>query len=275
MRADMATIGQVIFCSMITLIVLFGAVIILILALSLSGQLSEVTSNNMAPVANLGDDALLSCYVDTKSPEAKFRDVSVTWEKAGLTVYRYRDGAPSLADQDPRFTGRAQLFPSALAAGNASLLLRGVRRSDGGEYTCSISSSGGGGTLTVNLKTAAFSAPTFKISGGVLVAEAPRWFPKPNVTWRDDDGGVLSGDTTVEENVGMFRVVSELRPVNVSDTYSCRIENELVISVSEATVAGPDRVTERTYFTFSAASSLQAATHLSITTSVLCIHHLT
>lgn len=237
--------------------------------------MSEVTSNNMAPVANLGDDALLSCYVDTKSPEAKFRDVSVTWEKAGLTVYRYRDGAPSLADQDPRFTGRAQLFPSALAAGNASLLLRGVRRSDGGEYTCSISSSGGGGTLTVNLKTAgrtarlssspvlaptgnptfssmkkgnisafvlsAFSAPTFKISGGVLVAEAPRWFPKPNVTWRDEDGGVLSGDTTVEENVGMFRVVSELRPVNVSDTYSCRIENELVISVSEATVAGRRR----------------------------------
>ncbi|KAM8855550.1 V-set domain-containing T-cell activation inhibitor 1 [Spinachia spinachia] len=272
----MATIGQVIFCSMITLIVLFGAVIILILALSLSGQLSEVTSNNMAPVANLGDDTLLSCYVDASSPPAKFKDVSVTWEKAGLTgpVYRYRDGAPSFADQDPQFNGRAQLFPGALVAGNASLLLRGVRRSDGGEYTCRISSSGGGGTLAINLKTAAFSAPTFKITDGILAAEAARWFPKPNVTWQDDDGGVLSGDTTLDENSGIFRVVSRLQPVNFSGTYSCRIENELVTSVSDATVAGLD-VTERTYFTFSATSSLLAATHLSLTTSVLCIYHLT
>ncbi|KAL6100416.1 vtcn1 [Pungitius sinensis] len=272
----MATIGQIIFCSMITLIVLFGAIIILILALALSGQLSEVTSNNMAPVANLGDDVLLSCYVDASSPPAKFRDVSVTWEKAGLTgpVYRYRDGAPSLADQDPQFNGRAQLFPGALVTGNASLLLRAVRRSDGGEYTCRISSSGGGGALAIKLKTAAFSAPAFKITAGVLAAEAPRWFPKPNVTWQDAGGGALSGNTTLDDlGLGVFRVVSTLA-VNASDTYSCRIENELVTSVSEASVAGPD-VTERTYFTFSAASSLLAAARLSLTTSVLCIYHLT
>ncbi|KAM6955129.1 V-set domain-containing T-cell activation inhibitor 1 [Lycodopsis pacificus] len=273
----MATIGQIIFCSMIVLIVLFGAAIVLFLALSFTGQVSEVMSNNMAPTANLGNDELLSCYLNAQIQPARVTKVSVTWQKTGLTgpVYRYEDGAPSLGDQDRQFKGRTQLFPDALVAGNASLLLRSVGRSDGGEYTCTISSSGGGGKVKLHLRTAAFSAPTFTFTSGALTAEAPRWFPKPNVTWSDFNGNVLNGGTSFAENsVGIFRVVSTLQPVNISETYGCRIENDLVAAISKATVTGPD-VTENTYFTFSAASSLMTSTHLSITTSVLCIYYLT
>ncbi|XP_068560731.1 V-set domain-containing T-cell activation inhibitor 1 [Cebidichthys violaceus] len=272
----MATIGQIIFYGMIILIVIFGAAIILILALSFSGQLSEVMSNNMAPTVNLGDDELLSCYLNTATA-TRVTEVSVTWQKAGLTgpVYRYQNGAPSLGEQDPQFKGRTQLFPDALVAGNASLLLRGVGRSDGGEYTCTISSSGGGGKVEIHLKTAAFSTPAFKFTNGTLTAEAPRWFPKPNVTWSDFFGNVLDGTASFAENSGgIFSVVSTLRPINVSDTYICRIANDLVTAVSKATVIDPD-VTENTYFTFSAASSLLSSTHLSITTIVLCIYYLT
>ncbi|XP_075960973.1 V-set domain-containing T-cell activation inhibitor 1 [Anarhichas minor] len=272
----MATIGQIVFCSMIILIVIFGTAIILLLALALSGQLSEVMSNNVAPTANLGNDELLSCYLNAQTQPARVTEVSVTWQRTGLTgpVYRYQNGAPSLGDQDPQFKGRTQLFPDALVAGNASLLLRSVGRSDGGEYTCTISSSGGGGMVKIHLKTAAFSAPTFKFTSGALTAEAPQWFPKPNVTWSDFNGNVLNGSTSFAENsVGIFRVVSTLQPVNVSETYICRTENDLVTAVSKATVTDP--VTENTYFTFSAASSLMTSTHLSITTSVLCIYYLT
>ena len=85
----------------------------------------------------------------------------------------------------------------------------------------------------------AFSAPSFKFSNGVLTAEASRWLPKPTVTWSHNDGQVLSGITNFEENsAGIFSLVSVLQPVNVSQTYTCRIQNDLVTTVSTATATG-------------------------------------
>ncbi|KAM9347380.1 V-set domain-containing T-cell activation inhibitor 1 [Symphorus nematophorus] len=271
----MATLGQIIFYSMITLIILFSAIIILILALAFSNSLSEVMSSNTMPIANLGQDQLLNCYIQNE--QARISQVSVTWEKTGLKglVYQYKNGAPNLGDQNSQFKGRAQLSPEAAVTGNASLLLRDVRSSDAGEYTCSISSSVGGGRVNINLRTAAFSAPTFKFSSGVLAAEASRWFPKPNVTWLDHVGNILQGSTSFKQNsAGIFSILTTLQPVNISDTYTCRIENQLVMATSRATITG-SQVSGNTYFTYNTASSLLVSTYLSIMTSVLCIYYLT
>ncbi|KAG7235382.1 hypothetical protein INR49_002734 [Caranx melampygus] len=217
-------------------------------------------STNTAPIANLGQDELLSCFLHSESGRPTISDLSVTWEREDEEelVYHYEEGAAVLQDQSSQFRGRTELFPAALIAGNASLLLRSVRSSDEGEYTCSINSADGRGSVTIRLRTAAFSAPSFTFSNGVLTAEASRWFPKPNFPTRHG---------------GIYTVISELQPVNTSTTYTCRIENLLVLSVSQATVT-ESGVWETSYFNYSSSSSQLTPSYLSIMTGVFCITYL-
>ncbi|KAF7654884.1 hypothetical protein LDENG_00063770 [Lucifuga dentata] len=274
----MATFGNIIFYTMITLIVIFSSLLILILALTLSVSTGQVESNDIFPVANLGEDRLLSCFLSKQEPTL-LSQLSITWTKEGLSgqVYKYESGVLQLQDQNAQFKGRTALFPKAIAVGNASLLLRNVRSADEGQYTCSISASSGKGTISIHLRTAAYSAPQFTFTNGSLIAEAKRWRPKPEVTWFDLDGTALTSSTTFSSNSGgVFTVASTLRPAFSNQSYTCRIENSLVTAVSEAffTASG---VLGRVFFTFSAASHLLASPHLSMMTSILCIcyHYLT
>ncbi|KAM9850597.1 V-set domain-containing T-cell activation inhibitor 1 [Aulostomus maculatus] len=271
----MATLGRIIFYSMVTLIIIFSIIIILILALTFSGSSSELQSSNRFPIANLSEDKLLSCFLHQDNEDATFSRMSVTWEKAELTgvVYKYENGAEDFTDQNSDYRGRTQLFPDALNTGNVSLLLKNVKYSDEGEYTCQVSYSRGGGKINIHLKTAAFSAPTFTFSNGILTAEANRWFPKPNVTWLNYDDNVLQGSTNFTLNsAGTVRIVTKLQPVNTNNTYTCKIQNDLVTSVSDVTVTGSD-VSGNTYFIYSTATSLPA--FYWIVTNVLCIYYLT
>ncbi|XP_049585124.1 V-set domain-containing T-cell activation inhibitor 1 isoform X2 [Syngnathus scovelli] len=286
----MASLGQVIFFMMITLTVVFSALIILIVSLSLSGRLLLVQSLNRLPVANLDQDHMLSCFLTVDSEQSLLQDVSVTWTKESLTgiIYSYEDGAESNDEQDSQYSGRVQIFSDMVIKGNASLLLRKVRRTDAGEYACLLSHSGGTGKVNIILRTA---------------AEATRWFPKPNVTWLDASNNVLQGSTDVQQSsAGIFRVASTLQLVNVSDTYTCRIQNDLVAAHSDATVTtgqfrrkwdmlyfgaflSPARtlifpyvfyfagssVTNETYFTYNAASALRAPDFI-IIICVFCVH---
>ncbi|XP_077473426.1 V-set domain-containing T-cell activation inhibitor 1 isoform X1 [Stigmatopora argus] len=273
----MASLGQIIFYIMVTLIVVFSAFIILILSLTLSGKLSLVQSLNRLPVANIGKDHILSCFLPQDSEQSTLEKVSVTWRKKSLAgvVYRYEDGAESNGEQDSQFNGRVEIFTDLVVKGNASLLLRRVRLRDAGEYTCSLSHSRGSGNVNIKLRTAAFTAPTFTLSSGVLTANASRWFPRPNATWLDADGNVLPGNTDIiEGSPGIFQVISILQSVNTSDTYTCRIKNDLVASNSEAIVTSGSVVTKETYYTYSTAPTFLTS-YFRIIMCVICATSLT
>ncbi|XP_056146119.1 V-set domain-containing T-cell activation inhibitor 1 [Lampris incognitus] len=198
-------------------------------------------------------------------------EVSITWEKEGLSgvVYKYRDGFADLDGQSRLFQGRTQLFTEAIASGNASLLLRSVRTLDSGTYSCTVQAPNGGGSVTIHLKTAAFSAPVFTNKEDILTAEAPRWFPKPDVMWHDHNGNIMNASTNFSRNsAGIFYVVSAVQSVTIPNSYSCTIRNNLVVAVADATIT-ESGVSGRTFFTFSAAPVILTFTHLKMMTTVL------
>uniref|UniRef100_A0A3B4BEI1 Ig-like domain-containing protein n=1 Tax=Periophthalmus magnuspinnatus TaxID=409849 RepID=A0A3B4BEI1_9GOBI len=225
-------------CSMVILIIVLSAIIIIILASAFAGKHSSVLSLDKAPVANLGKNQLLSCYQQIIKT-MPLSQMSVTWTKSEVpgVVYQFKNGAVDLENQSPQFKGRATVSSVDLLTGNTSLLLSTVRSQDQGKYTCTVSSSAGGGAVTVDLRAGAFSAPSFTLSNSTLTAVAERWFPKPSVTWTNLNGTVLHGNTSLNSNsAGVYTVDTVLSPINMSNTYILRIENDLKISVSQATL---------------------------------------
>ncbi|XP_036417281.1 V-set domain-containing T-cell activation inhibitor 1 isoform X2 [Colossoma macropomum] len=197
------------------------------------------------PVGNLGEDVVLECRFLTKSGTDRSSDVLITWEKEGLTglVYQYKNNAAQLQDQNAQFKDRAQLFTDAIAGGNASLLLRSVKMTDGGVYYCNVGAPGVWGRVRINLRVSVYSAPTITKSNNSLRAEAPRWTATPSVTWVDQSGKQLNSSTqfTRFNNSGteIVQVVSDLPgPLTAAVIYTCFIEDRLIKSVSEVTGDG-------------------------------------
>ncbi|XP_067266142.1 V-set domain-containing T-cell activation inhibitor 1 [Chanodichthys erythropterus] len=255
----MATIGQIIFTSMIVLIVVISGLIIFILAIAFSASQGTVESSSPSTVGNLDENVVLDCKFLSSSGNEQFSDVSITWLKDALSgvVYEYKNKAAQLQGQNTQFKNRAQLFSAAISTGNASLLLRNVKMEDEGVYRCTVNAPKVSGTTSINLKVAAFTAPTFtQRAGGSLFAEAYKWFPKPEVSWLSPIGQLLNSSTKfIDNSAGIMRVATVLEdPVKENDTYTCIIQNSVAKAISEATLT-ENRVMVKTFFIFSAAST--------------------
>ncbi|XP_058247356.1 V-set domain-containing T-cell activation inhibitor 1 isoform X2 [Hemibagrus wyckioides] len=232
----------------------------------------SVTTSTPFPVGNLGQDVILDCNFQTKTSQVS-SDVSITWQKDGLTgvVYQYQNNADHLTEQNTLFKNRAKLFPDAITTGNASLLLRTVRMEDEGVYRCSVTTSGVTGTVSINLRVGVFSAPNITSSNSMLTANAPRWLPKPDVTWLNQNGMQLNSSTEFYNiSMGIVQVMSNLHVQVTEGTYTCIIQNALVTAVSEATVRD-NGVLTRTDFIFNSSPNI-IPSHVTGTAFVLfCI----
>ncbi|XP_006161456.1 V-set domain-containing T-cell activation inhibitor 1 [Tupaia chinensis] len=240
----MASLGQVIFWSIISIIIILAGAIVLIIGFGISGRHS-ITVTTLTSAGNIGEDGILSC---TFEPDIRLSDIVIQWLKEGVIglVHEFKEGKDHLSDQNNMFRGRTAVFADQVIVGNASLRLKNVQLTDAGTYKCYIVTSKGKGNADLEYKTGAFSMPEVNVdynaSSESLRCEAPRWFPQPTVVWASqvDQGANFSeiSNTSFQlnsENVTM-KVVSVLYNVTINNTYSCMIENDIAKATGDIKV---------------------------------------
>ncbi|XP_028608872.1 V-set domain-containing T-cell activation inhibitor 1 [Grammomys surdaster] len=240
----MASLGQIIFWSIINIIIILAGAIALIIGFGISGK-HFITVTTFTSAGNIGEDGTLSC---TFEPDIKLNGIVIQWLKEGIKgfVHEFKEGKDDLSQQHEMFRGRTAVFADQVVVGNASLRLKNVQLTDAGIYTCYIRTSKGKGNANLEYKTGAFSMPEINVdynaSSESLRCEAPRWFPQPTVAWASqvDQGANFSevSNTSFElnsENVTM-KVVSVLYNVTINNTYSCMIENDIAKATGDIKV---------------------------------------
>ncbi|MEE6525249.1 hypothetical protein FKM82_025128, partial [Ascaphus truei] len=203
------------------------------------------------PVIGLLDqDVALPCSF---FPPADFtlQNLSVIWQLTDTQqqVYRFSEGREQLESQGPDFRNRTRLFQSELPWGNISLLLRGVRLSDEGTYTCFVS-MGNYSRAAISLQVAApFSKPTLHLepSEGLkpgdrvtVTCHTFRGYPEAELLWQDGEGRNLTQNVTtslVASEEGLYHVQSAISVIlETSNTYTCLVHNPVLQEVTHASL---------------------------------------
>lgn len=82
-----------------------------------------------------GGEALLTCIYN----EMDVKDVNLFWRDWNdKNVYDVLNAKPDMSNQDPLYSNRARVFPQEYSKGNFSLLLKDLKLTDSGTFTCFI-----------------------------------------------------------------------------------------------------------------------------------------
>uniref|UniRef100_K7G8K7 Ig-like domain-containing protein n=1 Tax=Pelodiscus sinensis TaxID=13735 RepID=K7G8K7_PELSI len=182
-------------------------------------------------MATLGGHIVLPCYL---SPSMSAQDMEVRWFRREFTpfVHLYRRGADEFGQQMPEYHGRTELLTDGIMDGNVDLGILNVRRSDEGQYHCSVQDGDFREEAVLELKVAALgSAPCISVEGhqdgGIrVVCQSAGWYPQPQVLWRDPNGQPLSAsiETKSEEEGGFFKIKDSIVITeNSNKNLSCSI----------------------------------------------------
>ncbi|KAK1803637.1 hypothetical protein P4O66_020752 [Electrophorus voltai] len=162
-------------------------------------------------------------------------DMEVRWSRQDLgdiLVHHYMDKVDKNNDQDRSYRGRTALFKEKLQYGNTSLLLKNVKVSDGGQYTCRVDSAHWSGQVSVLLKIEAVGrTPEITVlgtdSGGVLLqCDSKGWWPVPELQWLDSEGAEVPAGLTesCEDGEGFYVRRSLTAHSSDTNTYTCRVK---------------------------------------------------
>ncbi|KAK1138190.1 butyrophilin-like protein 2 [Acipenser oxyrinchus oxyrinchus] len=195
----------------------------------------RVVGSDQPVIAEPGEDVILPCYI---SPSISAVDMELRWFRDAFEkpVHLYRFQKNLLGTQARAYRGRTALSPSALQTGNISLLVRNLRPSDRGVYTC-LADDGiryEEGQTEVKV-TALGTQPSISMDFTQgeqtrLVCRSEGWYPEPEVIWRDRDGNYvtsLSNTTVQRDSQGLLSVSSYIEIKQQSNVLSCLVRSKI------------------------------------------------
>uniref|UniRef100_A0AAY5EA62 Ig-like domain-containing protein n=1 Tax=Electrophorus electricus TaxID=8005 RepID=A0AAY5EA62_ELEEL len=210
----------------------------MVMFLITGGQEFNMEGPDVPVVAAPGSDIILPCSIKPKASEQSHVsavDMEVKWSRTDLNsavVHHYMDKIDKNEDQDPSYRGRTALFKEELQYGNTSLLLKNVKVSDGGQYTCQVDSAHQKDHVSVLLKVEGIGgAPEITVlgtdSGGVLLqCDSKGWWPVPELQWLDSEGAEVRAGVTesCEDGEGFYVRRSLTAHSSDTNTYICRVK---------------------------------------------------
>ncbi|XP_032903344.1 butyrophilin subfamily 1 member A1-like [Amblyraja radiata] len=199
-------------------------------------------------VATVGGDVVLECQL---VPHILTSDMVVQWRKTGLIspVLVYRHGHNDTLAQHQDYRARAELFKDEVTKGNISLRIKNVRRSDEGEYTCSVTEGTEYEGSAAQLQVRALGSlirirlQGYQGDGIQLVCKSSGWYPGPEMLWICEDGQVLPQAETMyhEDTEGLVNVERNVTVMRQStNKIKCvvqyrwlNIEREAIVKISD------------------------------------------
>ncbi|XP_078271832.1 uncharacterized protein LOC144602578 [Rhinoraja longicauda] len=194
-------------------------------------------------LVTVGEDALLECQ---KVPDTSLDVLEVRWftTSPGSPVHLYTGGQDRPEVQDGAYRGRTELIREEFRRGNASLKLKRAKVSDAGNYTCSISSPTSRQQAALRLQVEGFGLrPWIRLEestkqGVRVVCTSDRWFPEPDIRWRDGSGQdvtALSDTRFTADSSGLVTVRSHIDVTSDSvNRYSCFMRSKRLGKTREA-----------------------------------------
>ncbi|XP_053577835.1 butyrophilin subfamily 1 member A1 isoform X1 [Bombina bombina] len=184
----------------------------------------QVQSQEGVLVAEVGSDVILPCK--TSQPLSAV-GLEVRWFQTLFhsPVFLMIDGREEKEQQNTDFRGRASLL-SGPDTGDLSLLLRKIRLTDNGNYTCFVENKTTNvyDEANVQLNTVAMgSSPLLTVSledkAIHLSFSSHGWYPEPKLHFEKKDGSLFTSDTktTLNHSSGLFRVEGSILLRDSSD----------------------------------------------------------
>ncbi|CAM4666804.1 unnamed protein product [Caretta caretta] len=194
--------------------------------------------------AILGENIVLPCHL---SPRMSAENMEVRWFRSEFTsvVHLYHEGKDQYGEQMPDYHGRTELLKTGILDGNVSLQILNIRRSDEGQYSCSVEDGSFYEEALLELKVAGLgSNPLISVEshqdGGIrMVCQSAGWYPEPKVLWRDLSGKELPSLSEAKSlrDSGLFETENSIIIKERSNqNLSCLIRNTVLNQEKESTV---------------------------------------
>ncbi|KAK5875566.1 hypothetical protein CesoFtcFv8_026636 [Champsocephalus esox] len=191
-----------------------------------------------------GETVILPCTVSVKG-----NIPLVEWSKGPTIAFLYRSGCETFEEKNQTFQFRTNLFLKELTSGNASLRLSDTRLSDAGTYKCKTMIEGPPQEVgSIELSVGAVSEPKLSVVSAedgkvTLQCEADCWFPKPEITFLDARGNIISDENTKTPIVlkrGCFNISGSVT-VQAGNRVTCRVHQNDINQTRDTEIYIPDK----------------------------------